>query len=68
MSNHRLAGSKVLKENCTSASSFSLLGQVFSMIRVAGEGFQQRLPKLMARGIGKAGEFELNLGKNIAHL
>jgi enoyl-CoA hydratase/carnithine racemase len=34
----------------------------------AWEGFQQRIPKLMKRGIGKPGEFELNLGKNLADI
>jgi enoyl-CoA hydratase/carnithine racemase len=34
----------------------------------AWEGFQQRIPSLLKRGIGKPGEFELNLGKNIADL
>jgi enoyl-CoA hydratase/carnithine racemase len=32
------------------------------------EGFKERLPKLLQRGIGKAGEFELNLGKNVGSL
>lgn len=32
------------------------------------EGFQQRLPKLVERGIGKAGDFELNLGHNVGNL
>ncbi|CAN7582937.1 enoyl-CoA hydratase/isomerase family protein [Variovorax sp. LjRoot178] len=32
------------------------------------DGFKQRIPKLMQRGIGKAGEFELNLGKHIGEL
>jgi hypothetical protein len=34
----------------------------------AWEGFKARLPKLLQRGIGKAGEFELNLGKNVGSL
>ena len=34
----------------------------------AWEGFQQRIPKLTKRGIGKPGELELNLGKNIADI
>ncbi|MNU79735.1 putative enoyl-CoA hydratase echA8 [compost metagenome] len=32
------------------------------------DGFKQRIPKLMQRGIGKAGEFELNLGKHVGEL
>ncbi len=32
------------------------------------EGFQKRLPKLVERGIGKAGDFELNLGHNVGNL
>ncbi len=31
-------------------------------------GFAERIPKLMQRGIGKAGDFELNLGREIAKL
>jgi len=34
----------------------------------AWEGFKERVPKLLQRGIGKAGEFELNLGKNVGSL
>jgi enoyl-CoA hydratase/carnithine racemase len=34
----------------------------------AWEGFQTRIPKLLKRGIGQAGDFELNLGKNIGEL
>lgn len=32
------------------------------------DGFKERLPRLVERGIGKAGEFELNLGKEIGNL
>ncbi len=32
------------------------------------EGFQKRLSKLVERGIGKAGDFELNLGHNVGNL
>ncbi|MDB5099734.1 MAG: hypothetical protein JWM80_4155 [Cyanobacteria bacterium RYN_339] len=32
------------------------------------EGFKARLPRLVERGIGKAGEFELNLGHNLGSL
>src|SRR5712671_4825521 len=32
------------------------------------DGFKERVPKLLQRGIGKAGEFELNLGKNVGGL
>jgi len=35
---------------------------------LAGEGFKERLPKLVQRGLSQAGEFELNLGKNIGDL
>jgi enoyl-CoA hydratase/carnithine racemase len=31
-------------------------------------GARERFPKLIERGIGKAGDFELNLGDNIGHL
>ena len=34
----------------------------------AWEGFKERVPKLLQRGIGKVGEFELNLGKNVGSL
>ena len=34
----------------------------------AWEGFQQRIPKLLKSGVGQAGDFELNLGKNIANI
>ncbi|MDB5860820.1 MAG: hypothetical protein JWQ76_4509 [Ramlibacter sp.] len=34
----------------------------------AWEGFKERVPKLIQRGIGQAGEFELNLGKNVGSL
>lgn len=34
----------------------------------AWDGFQQRIPKLLKRGIGQPGEFELSLGKHIASL
>lgn len=34
----------------------------------AWEGFKERVPKLLQGGIGKAGEFELNLGKNVGSL
>ena len=34
----------------------------------ASPGAKERFPKLLARGIGKAGEFELNLGRNLANL
>ena len=32
------------------------------------DGFKERLPKLLKRGIGQPGEFELNLGKNLGDL
>jgi len=32
------------------------------------EGARARMPKLLERGIGKAGEFELNLGRHLADL
>jgi len=32
------------------------------------EEFQQRIPKLMKSGIGQPGDFELNLGKNVANI
>lgn len=32
------------------------------------EGFKERLPKLIQRGIGQAGEFELNLGRDLGDL
>ena len=34
----------------------------------AWAGFKERVPKLLQRGIGKAGEFELNLGRNVGNL
>jgi enoyl-CoA hydratase/carnithine racemase len=34
----------------------------------AWEGFKERLPKLIERGIGQAGDFEMNLGRNIGDL
>jgi enoyl-CoA hydratase/carnithine racemase len=32
------------------------------------QGFRERFPKLLERGIGKAGDFELNLGRHIGEL
>lgn len=32
------------------------------------DGFKERLPKLIQRGIGHAGEFELNLGRDLGDL
>ena len=32
------------------------------------DGFVERLPKLVKRGIGQSGEFEMNLGRNIGDL
>lgn len=34
----------------------------------AWDGFKERVPKLLQRGIGKAGDFELNLGSNVGSL
>jgi enoyl-CoA hydratase/carnithine racemase len=34
----------------------------------AWDGFKERVPKLLQRGIGKAGEFELNLGAHVGQL
>lgn len=34
----------------------------------AWDGFKERVPKLVQRGIAQAGEFELNLGKNVGRL
>jgi enoyl-CoA hydratase/carnithine racemase len=34
----------------------------------ASDGWKKRFPILVQRGIGKAGEFELNLGKNVGNL
>jgi enoyl-CoA hydratase/carnithine racemase len=34
----------------------------------AWDGFKERVPKLLQRGIGKAGEFEFNLGAHVGEL
>jgi enoyl-CoA hydratase/carnithine racemase len=34
----------------------------------AWEGFKERLPKLIQRGIGQPGDFEMNLGRNLGEL
>jgi hypothetical protein len=34
----------------------------------AWDGAKKRIPVLIQRGIGKPGEFELNLGRNVGNL